>query len=160
MKYVKSVAFLALVTPVITLGSVAVLAEQTTPSVTQDRRATESALEKAEDRLSRKDQYRRESRGYLESVPKNGIKSASLIGAEVRTGKEESVGPLTDLIIDESGQIVAVVVGVGGFLGIGEKDVAIGWDDVSIKIVSGTPKLRIEASRENLLSAPEFEADL
>lgn len=171
MKYINSAAFLALLTPVITLGSVSVLAEQTAPSVTQEdqggaranqsdmNRSDQSRQEKMADRLGRKDQSRSENRGYIESVPRKGMQVGHLIGAEVSTQKDENVGPVNELIIDEDGQIVAVVVSVGGFLGMGEKEVAIGWDDVSIMGQPDEPKLRIDATRENLLSAPEFEVD-
>lgn len=63
---------------------------------------------------------------------------------------------MSDLIIDKDGQVVAVVVGVGGFLGMGEKNVAIPWDDVTKSGTAEEQELRIDATREELQSAPEF----
>src|SRR5690606_8691689 len=40
----------------------------------------------------------------------------------------ESIGDVNDFVLDQNGEIGAVVVGVGGFLGIGQKNVAINWD--------------------------------
>lgn len=107
------------------------------------------------------DQTRQERRGYMDAAPANGMHASNLIGAEIKTSGDDEVGEVSDLIIDEQGQVVAVVVGVGGFLGMGEKDVAIGWDDVTKS--SGTDddedELRINMTREELTSAPEFKRD-
>ncbi len=67
------------------------------------------------------------------------------------------MGSVSDLLIDENGQVVAIVVGVGGFLGMGEKNVAIGWDDVKTSGSADEQELRIDATREELSSAPAFE---
>jgi hypothetical protein len=44
----------------------------------------------------------------------------------------ETIGDISELIVDNSGKIQAVVVGVGGFLGIGERDVAIPFEQIRI----------------------------
>lgn len=53
---------------------------------------------------------------------------------------------------------MAIVVGVGGFLAIFERDVAIGRDDVTRSGTSDDQELRIKVTREDLNSAPEFES--
>lgn len=54
-----------------------------------------------------------------------------LIGQSVTSrSSDETIGSINDLVFNESGQLLSVVVSVGGFLGIGEKDVAISWSDV------------------------------
>ncbi len=64
---------------------------------------------------------------------------------------------INDLIIDADGQVIAVVVEVGRTLGMGEKVVAIGWDDVTTSCKSDERELQIDATREELRSAPELE---
>jgi hypothetical protein len=64
---------------------------------------------------------------------------------------------VSDLIIDERGQVVAIVVGVGGFLGMGEKDVAIGWGNVTRSEKSDKSKIQVNVTRDSLMSAPEFK---
>ncbi len=98
-----------------------------------------------------------QSQGYLQSAPANGMHANNLIGAKVNTADGKEVGKVSDLIIDEHGQIVAIVVGVGGFLGLGQKDVAIGWGHVTRSGASNDPTLRIDVSGDNLRSAPEFK---
>ncbi len=100
-----------------------------------------------------------ENRGYISAVPNNGMQATQLIGATVSTTADQDVGPVNDLIIDEQGQVVAIVVAVGGFLGLGEKDVAIGWKHVTPTGTADEQKLRIDLSRENLRSAPEFDLE-
>jgi hypothetical protein len=56
--------------------------------------------------------------------PSNWLASA-LIGRTVTNAQGETLGDINDVIIDEQGTVVAVVIGVGGFLGVGEKDVGV-----------------------------------
>ncbi len=64
-----------------------------------------------------------------------------------------------DLIIDQDGQVVAVVVNVGGFLGMGEKDVAIDWNKVKMSGNADDRDLRVDMTREELETASEFESN-
>jgi sporulation protein YlmC with PRC-barrel domain len=81
----------------------------------------------------------------------------ALIGATVRNDKREAVGKVEDVYVDSSGGIKTVVVSVGGFLGVGAKDVAVKWsdlkfsrDDKSIVIVTGWTK-------ESLKAMPDYK---
>jgi hypothetical protein len=56
--------------------------------------------------------------------------ASKLIGTTVVGANNESIGDVNDILLDRNGQAVAVVVGVGGFLGIGEKDVAVAFDQL------------------------------
>jgi sporulation protein YlmC with PRC-barrel domain len=57
-------------------------------------------------------------------------RASKLVGLSVYNDKNESVGSINDLLTDKSGNIKAVVIGVGGFLGVGEHLVAIPFDKV------------------------------
>ena len=56
--------------------------------------------------------------------------ASKLIGTTVVGANNESVGDINDVIVDRKGQAMAVVIGVGGFLGIGEKDVAVSFQQL------------------------------
>ncbi|MCG2581339.1 MAG: PRC-barrel domain-containing protein [Marinobacter sp.] len=165
MKKLHSLAFYALVTPAIALGSGAVLAEQSADkdvdqnqqSVQPEQDAMESTTSTAQSDPKAGDQSRMQNQGYIASAPANGMQASDLIGAGVKTTGDEKVGAVSDLIIDQDGQVVGIVVGVGGFLGMGEKDVAIGWDDVTKLGASDEQDLRINLTREDLEGAPEYE---
>jgi sporulation protein YlmC with PRC-barrel domain len=53
------------------------------------------------------------------------FRSTNLRGTRVYGAKNENIGEINDVLISRSGQVAAVIIGVGGFLGIGEKDVAV-----------------------------------
>ncbi|MCZ4261719.1 PRC-barrel domain-containing protein [Limimaricola sp. G21655-S1] len=70
----------------------------------------------------------------------------------------DDIGEINDLIISEDGSVQAVIVGVGGFLGIGEKDVALTMDQIrTYDDENGERFLVINSSQEALEAAPAFE---
>jgi sporulation protein YlmC with PRC-barrel domain len=62
---------------------------------------------------------------FLEHRQPDQFRSTNLRGTRVYGANNENIGEINDVLISRSGQVAAVIVGVGGFLGIGEKDVAI-----------------------------------
>lgn len=158
MKKLHSFTLYALITPAITLGAGSVLAEQAT-GYDSDRQQKSSQGDMKTNPMAgtQPGQAGMKHRGYMDAVPANGTHASNLIGADVKTAKDEEVGTVNDLIIDEKGQVVAIVVSVGGFLGMGEKDVAIGWDDVTRSVIADDNELQIKSTREGLMSAPEFK---
>ncbi len=98
--------------------------------------------------------------GFLE--PKEGqILISSFIGQSVYesdAGDAQTVGKLNDLIASPEGEIEAAVIGVGGFLGIGEKDVAVSPDQLQLATRSDGEKwLFIKATKQQLTNAPAFD---
>jgi sporulation protein YlmC with PRC-barrel domain len=61
---------------------------------------------------------------------KGDWRASKIAGLSVYNEKNESVGSINDLLMDKSGNIKAVVIGVGGFLGVGEHLVAVAFDKV------------------------------
>ena len=61
---------------------------------------------------------------------KGSWRTSKLIGLNVYNDSNESLGSINDLLTDKSGDIKAVVIGVGGFLGVGEHLVAVPLDKV------------------------------
>ena len=59
------------------------------------------------------------------------VRAESLLGVDVSNGSD-TIGEVSDLVVTEDGRVEAVVVGVGGFLGIGEKRVALPWDSIKL----------------------------
>ncbi|TXS91649.1 PRC-barrel domain-containing protein [Parahaliea aestuarii] len=172
MNKLQSFTFYALVAPVISLGAGSLLAEESTgQNMDRQQQSTQreegvkqgaQSTPRAEQHNSKAAADRRnassQNRGFMDSTPANGMRASNLIGTEVKTSKDEDVGSVSDLIINDNGQLMAIVVSVGGFLGMGERDVAIGWDDVTQSGVADEPHLRIKATLDSLRAAPEFEA--
>jgi sporulation protein YlmC with PRC-barrel domain len=57
-------------------------------------------------------------------------RTSKIVGLNVYNDKNESVGSINDLLTDKNGNIKAVVIGVGGFLGVGEHLVAVAFDKI------------------------------
>jgi sporulation protein YlmC with PRC-barrel domain len=57
-------------------------------------------------------------------------RASKVVGLSVYNDKNESVGSINDMLMDKNGAIKAVVIGVGGFLGVGEHLVAVPFDKV------------------------------
>jgi sporulation protein YlmC with PRC-barrel domain len=143
------------------LGAGSLLAQPAAdPNIDREQQSTSdrSDSQVGTDSRFNSDNAQLQNRGYIASAPANGLEANYLIGAEVKTTGGEDVGPVEDLIIDENGQVVAIVVSVGGFLGLGQKDIAIGWDDVTMSGSADDQELQIDATRDELSSAPEYES--
>jgi sporulation protein YlmC with PRC-barrel domain len=82
------------------------------------------------------------------------FRGTNVIGAD-----DTKIGDVSDLLFDKDHKIIAFVVGVGGFLGIGAKDVAI--DPASFQAVPGKDatdmKLRLSMTKDELKNAAAFE---
>ena len=69
----------------------------------------------------------------------------------------EEIGNIDDLIFDENGQITAVVIGVGGFLGIGEKAVAVDFQALEFTLAAdNTERWVLPTTADALTAAPDF----
>lgn len=97
--------------------------------------------------------------GYFSAAPEQ-VLATSVLGKTVYTGADEqgeAIGDVNDVVINANGGAEALVIGVGGFLGIGEKDVAVGFDRVSWSDRDGQRIIVVSATKEDLQAAPEFQ---
>jgi hypothetical protein len=82
------------------------------------------------------------------------FKGTQVIGAD-----DAKIGSVDDILFDRTGSLKAVIVGVGGFLGIGSKQVAMPLP--SFQVVAGkdgaADQLRLSMTKDQLASAPEFK---
>jgi hypothetical protein len=69
----------------------------------------------------------------LAVVAPDKITAKDLDNVVVYSGDNQNVGEISDVVVDKSGKVDAVIVDVGGFLGIGEKPVAIGFNGLDIR---------------------------
>ncbi len=98
------------------------------------------------------------SAGYVAADTDN--LGTRLIGAPVYStagDDAEEIGSINDLVFSENGQIEAVVIGVGGFLGIGEKSVAVDFDSLEFTLAAdNTERWVLPTTAEALTTAPDF----
>lgn len=97
--------------------------------------------------------------GYLTEQSADQISAKSYMGQSVYNGQNESIGSINDLILQKQGGVTAAVVGVGGFLGIGQKNVAVPFDKITMtqNAQDGSIKLTTTETADTLKSAPEFK---
>ncbi len=82
----------------------------------------------------------------------------NLIGTKVYNDSGELLGDVNYLLINSSGQITTAIVGVGGFLGVGEKNVGFPFTALTPKpAAAGERQMKLSASKAELEAAPKFE---
>jgi len=99
--------------------------------------------------------------GYFEANM-NQILATTLLGKTIYTNQSEdadAIGDVNDVVMTKDGRARAVVVGVGGFLGLGEKEVAVDFSRLNWVIVDGDRRLMMDTTADELKSAPEFDRD-
>jgi sporulation protein YlmC with PRC-barrel domain len=104
--------------------------------------------------------------GQITMQGENTILAGSLIGSSVYSASGESIGDIDDLIVNLDGTVDGVVIGVGGFLGIGEKDVAIEMaslstttdDNGNVRLMSNATKADLEAADPFMTAADQAAA--
>lgn len=85
-------------------------------------------------------------------------RSSKLVGLTVYNSANEKVGDINDLVLGPDGKISNAVIGVGGFLGLGEKLVAVAFSDLQLnRDADGTMRVTINSTKEALESAPDYK---
>jgi sporulation protein YlmC with PRC-barrel domain len=98
---------------------------------------------------------------FINSQSSDQFLASKFKGTDVLGSDNEKVGDVSDILFDKDGKILAYVVGVGGFLGIGSKDVAL--EPSAFQVVPGdkskneSDKLKIAMSKDQLKQAANFE---
>ncbi|HHY51344.1 MAG TPA: PRC-barrel domain containing protein [Alphaproteobacteria bacterium] len=133
------------------LTSTALVALLATGAVAQDAAAPASQPAASQNDLL--------TEGY-QIVDTDGLAS-KLIGFPVYNSAAddaERIGEINDIVIAEDGSVSAVLIGVGGFLGVGEKNVAVEYDQLQwTTAADNTERLVLETTKEALNAAPAVE---
>ena len=87
------------------------------------------------------------------TVPAATVDLKKLIGRSVSNGRE-TVGDINSVITDKAGKVRYVVVGVGGFLGMGEREVALAWNELTIS--TDGEKVTANVTKEQLKALPAY----
>lgn len=86
-----------------------------------------------------------------------GRSAEDFMDRDIVTAEGDEVGEVVDLMVDQDDKITKVVADVGGFLGLGEKRVAIDMDDITID--QGTDDLMVSMSEAELEALPGYEEE-
>jgi sporulation protein YlmC with PRC-barrel domain len=100
-----------------------------------------------------------QSAGFVSKQSASELRSSKLVGTNVYGANDEKIGDINEVLIDNSGSVHAVVIGVGGFLGVGEKDVAVPFKSLNIKHTRDSDKIdriSVRYTKDQLKNAPSF----
>lgn len=85
------------------------------------------------------------------------VMSSKLVGTTVYNNKNENVGEVEDLVIENGKTLTGVVVSVGGFLGLGESYVVLDPATLAISNKDGKWAVHADTDKDTLKNAPKFE---
>ena len=93
----------------------------------------------------------------MTTVPSDSVTITDYYKQDVYNPQQSKIGSVDDVLIDKAGKVTALVVGVGGFLGAGEKDVIVPFTAVKNEKKNDKWYLTLDESKDSLKSAPGFE---
>ena len=80
-----------------------------------------------------------------------------ILGRQVLSSAGEDMGRVVDIVVDRSGQVRAAVIDFGGFLGVGNRKVAIDWNALHFAPTgSREDRITLDLTREQVKAAPEY----
>jgi len=83
-----------------------------------------------------------------------------ILGREVRSGANENMGRIIDVIVDRSGQVRAAIIDFGGFLGVGSRKIAVAWNALRFPPdAKNVERIGLDLTRDQVQGAPEYKAD-
>lgn len=84
---------------------------------------------------------------FITDQAANQWRGSKLVGLQIYGSDNQPIGDINEILVDDRGTVAAVVIGFGGLLGVGEKNVAvpfgaIAWRDVATTSTAATPTNR------------------
>ena len=95
----------------------------------------------------------------ISSVPAGAVTVTDWYKQNVYTPQNDKIGDIKDVLVDKSGKIDGLVIAVGGFLGVGEKDVIVPFSDVKATMKNDKWYLTIISSNYALKKSKGFKYD-
>jgi sporulation protein YlmC with PRC-barrel domain len=97
------------------------------------------------------------SGGFITEQGSNQLLASKFRGAEVLGPDDQKIGNVSDILFDQSGKIDGYVVSVGGFLGVGSKEVAMAPSSFQVVNDNNTVKLKTILTKDELKEAANFQ---
>ena len=96
----------------------------------------------------------------MSSIPANSVTVTNWYKQSVYDPSDAKIGEIMDVLVDHDGKVTALIVGVGGFLGMGEKDVAVPFKAVEFKDKNNNKWYPVvNTTKDALKNAPGFKYD-
>jgi hypothetical protein len=82
-----------------------------------------------------------------------------VVGKEVRSIADENMGRIIEVVVDRSGQVRAAVIDFGGFLGVGNRKIAVDWNLLRFDPAGNPPgRVLLKLTQDQVRAAPEYKA--
>ena len=95
---------------------------------------------------------------FVIEQPANEWSASIFLGDKVTNAAGETIGDVNDLLFDKGGRISTAVLGVGGFVGIGEKSVAVPFSSLTFLTGPGGERVvKVQLTKDELMKAPDFK---
>ena len=94
---------------------------------------------------------------FLARPQSDAVSVSAYFDRSVYNGTGEKIGTVNDVLVGPDAKLVAAVIGVGGFLGIGEKDVAVPFSSIQVERRDNEWHLVTNATKDALQAAPIYE---
>ena len=117
-------------------------------------------LNRTKDQLKSMPSYERTDRSVASSpssLATSNWLASGIYKANVYDNSENKLGDITDLVMDTGGKIMTAVIGVGGVLGAGQKDVAVPFKELKITSRNGKDWLVLDRTKDDLKNAPGYD---
>jgi hypothetical protein len=88
----------------------------------------------------------------------DGDQVMGVLGRQVRSSAGEDMGRIVDVIIDKSARVRAAVIDFGGFLGVGNRQIAVAWNAIRLPSQDKPGPLVVDFTRDQLRVAPTYKA--
>ena len=152
---------IALLATAAALAAMPVLAQQAPPAASPDKPAQTMPDKPAQTtpaQPSTSAPSGQASKSFVESQSSDQWLGSTIIGLKVMGPGDESIGSISDLLLAKDGKVIAAVVGVGGFLGIGKKNVAVPFESLNLsRNPDGNEQATLKLSKTELEKAPDFK---
>jgi len=93
------------------------------------------------------------------TVPADAVTVTDWYKQNVYDPQNNKIGEIMDVLVDQSGKIASLIVGVGGFVGAGEKDVAVEFSAVKRTTKDNKVYLTMDTTKDALKDAPGLKYD-
>ena len=94
---------------------------------------------------------------YIREQPGHALLVTEYLGRPVYGPEKQKIGTISNMLVDISGRVIGFVIEVGGFLGIGSKEVAISFEAVIPVREDGQDLFLVEMNKAQLTAAPAFK---
>jgi hypothetical protein len=94
----------------------------------------------------------------IPAVVVDGGQVMGVLGRQVRSSAGEDMGRIVDVVIDRSARVRAAVIDFGGFLGVGNRQIAVAWSAIRLPADDKPGALIVDFTRDQLRVAPAYKA--